>query len=313
MRARVAAIAALVAVGCASGPPPPPGKTPAAASSGVPEDVATASKRWHALTRAKKGDEARALCTPWLTSASKPLAAEGHKCLANVELIGTFKVRVGRGTPDAPPSMGYEGPGVDRAIDHLTQAIALAPDDLSMHLGRLHVAINSARAADAPKLLADSLQRYNGPDATDDWLAASQELSEQRLGEVGLAYLRVLEKRAPNDHRVVGNIGAVLVSLKRDDEALRYLRRAVELAPDDAIDTWNLGRFHDRHGDRKSAEPLYRRAVSLEKNPERHQDMACNLGRFLAADPATHAEGCALAEKECGGRILECGSKRAAP
>ena len=208
---------------------------------------------------------------------------------------------------------GYTGPGVDRAIDHLTQAIALAPDDLSIHQGRLHVAINSARTHDAPQLLADSLARYTGPDATEDWLAYSQELWETRAADVGLEYMRVLEKRYPNDHRVVGNVGTFLIALKRDDEALTYLRRAVTLAPNDAIDNWNLGRFHEKHGDPASAEPFYRKAASLEKDPERHQDMACNLGRFLTGRPATRAEGCALADKECGGRIPECGATPVAP
>ena len=115
---------------------------------------------------------------------------------------------------------GYTGPGVDRAIDHLTQAIALAPDDLSIHQGRLHVAINSARTHDAPPLLADSLARYTGPDATEDWLAYAQELWDMRAADVGLEYMRVLEKRYPNDHRVVGNVGTFLIALKRDDEAL---------------------------------------------------------------------------------------------
>ena len=64
---------------------------------GADAEAAAADKRWHALTRAKKADEARALCTPWLTSPSKRLAAEGHKCLANVELIGGYKVRAGSG------------------------------------------------------------------------------------------------------------------------------------------------------------------------------------------------------------------------
>jgi hypothetical protein len=53
--------------------------------------------------------------------------------------------------------------------------------------------------------------------------------------------------------------------------------------------------------------------VSLEKDPERHQDMACNVGRFLAGDPATRSEGCALADKACGGRILECGAHASPP
>jgi tetratricopeptide (TPR) repeat protein len=302
MLGRNAAIVSLLAVGCASAPSPTPA-APSAANGPAAADAeaAAASKRWHALTRAKKADEARALCTPWLASSSKRLAAEGHKCLANVELIGSYKVRVGSGVGGGDlGGAGYTGPGVDRAIDHLTQAIALAPDDLSIHQGRLHVAINSARTHDAPQLLADSL-------------AYSQELWETRAADVGLEYMRVLEKRYPNDHRVVGNVGTFLIALKRDDEALAYLRRAVTLAPNDAIDNWNMGRFHEKHGDPASAEPFYRKAAALEKDPERHQDMACNLGRFLTGRPATRAEGCALADKECGGRIPECGATPVTP
>jgi tetratricopeptide (TPR) repeat protein len=196
---------------------------------------------------------------------------------------------------------------VDRAIEHLTQAIALAPADLSAHQGRLHVAINSARTPKAPVLLGDSLARYPGPNAIEDWLSYAQELWEMHAPDVGLEYMRVLEKYYPNDHRVAGNVGTFLIALKRDDEGLTYLRRAVALAPDDAIDNWNLGRFQDKHGDPTSAETFYRKAVSLEKDPERRQDMACNLGRFLTARPATRPEGCALADKACGGRIPECG------
>ena len=315
MLGRAAAIVSLLAVGCASAPSPTPA-APSTANGPADAEAAAASKRWRALTRAKKADEARALCTPWLTSSSKRLAAEGHKCLANVELIGSYKLQPrGRteGGREGEVLGGYAGPGVDRAIDHLTQAIALAPNDLSAHQGRLHVAINSARVPNAPALLCDSLARYRGPEATEDWLAYAQELWELRAGVIGLEYMRVLEKFYPDDHRVAGNVGTFLISLKRDDEALAYLRRAVTLAPNDAIDNWNLGRFHDKHGDPVSAEPFYRKAVSLEKDPERHQDMACNFGRFLTGRPATRAEGCALADKECGGRIPECGATPVAP
>src|SRR4029079_13341453 len=120
----------------------------------------------------------------------------------------------------------------------------LAPGDLSIHQGRLHVAINSARTREAPALLADSLARYVGPDATEDWLSYSQELWDMRALDVGLEYMRVLEKRYPNDHRAAGNVGTFLISLKHDDEVLAYFRRAVALAPEDSIDNWNLGRFY---------------------------------------------------------------------
>ncbi|HXU00486.1 MAG TPA: hypothetical protein VN903_05810 [Polyangia bacterium] len=303
MRVRVAAMLSILALGCATAPPATP--TGSANTPGADDPVA-AAKRWRALTRAKKANDARSLCTPWLAAASKPLAVEGHKCLAQVELIDSFKLRLEDTKEEAILGAGYAGTGVDRAIDHLTKAIALAPEDLSLHLGRLHIAINSPRAADAPQLLADSLERYRGPDATDDWLSYAQELRLRRHPDVGLEYVRVLEKRYPRDHRVVGAVGTFLIALKRDDEGLPYLRRAVELAPDDAIDTWNLGRFHEKHGNPTSAEPLYRRAVSLEKDPARRQDMACNLARFLAAQPATHAEACAEAATQCGRPVPEC-------
>ena len=303
---RVVAVGLMLAVGCAAAPAPP-AVTPGANDADVPQKGPAPKKGWRALTREKRATEARALCAPWIASGTAPrIAAEGHKCLASVELIGTFKARVEGGS-------GYDGPGVDRAIDHLTKAIELLPGDLSIHEERLHVAISSPRTADAPKLLADSLVRYTGPDATEDWLSYSHELWEMRRGDVGLEYMRVLENRYPTDHRIVGNVGTFLIALKRDDEGLPYLRRAVELAPNDAIDAWNLGRFHEKHGDPLNAERMYRRAVSLEKNAERHQDMACNLGRFLATQGATHEEGCALAAGQCGRRAPGCAPTPAAP
>jgi len=86
MSPRIAVFASLVVGACATTSATPPAP-PAAAD----EDPVGAGKRWHALTRAKKADEARALCTPWLASPSKRLAAEGHECLAQVELIGSYK------------------------------------------------------------------------------------------------------------------------------------------------------------------------------------------------------------------------------
>jgi Tetratricopeptide repeat len=318
----LAAAACSFVMACASAPPPAPASpataaapapgsasgSPAAKAPLVPpDDPADAARRWHPLTRADKASEARALCEPWLASPSSRLAAEGHKCMANVALIGSKRVHVEPGGKQgAFLGAAYAGPGVDQAIDHLNKAMRLAPDDLSIHQGRLHVAINSQRSADAPQFLADTLQSYTGPDAIGEWLSYSQELWDMGSVEIGLAFMRVLEKRYPNDHRVVGNVGTFLIVLDHRDEALPYLRRAVDLAPGDAIDNWNLGRFYEKQGDAKNAEPYFRKAVASEKDPERHQDMACNLARFLAGQTATRAEGCTLARKQCDVRPPSC-------
>jgi tetratricopeptide (TPR) repeat protein len=322
--ARLAAFVSLVATACASAravppaspapaqprvaaapaPAPAPAVAPPPASGPPPEDQAAATRSWHALSEANKVPEARALCESWLASPIRWLAAEGHKCLANVGLMGPKWWRREGGKHG-----GITGPDhtrTDQAIDHLTKAIALAPEDLSTHQGRLHVAISYFRPDRAPKLLADSLQTYTGPDALPEWLAYAQELWQAGSATDGLEFMRVLEKKYPDDHRVVGNVGTFLIVLDRRDEALPYLRRAVELAPKDAIDNWNLGRFYEKQGDMKSAEPLFRKAIALEADRERRQDMTCNLARFLSEHPASHADGCAMARKQCDIRPPSC-------
>jgi len=278
---------------------PPSGPPPSSPAAG--EDPAAAARLWPPLCQDGQIEKARAICQPWLASPVRRLAAEGHKCLANVELAGAQTTRIeGDAKRGGFIGPGYNGPGVERAMDHLTRAIALAPEDLSIHEGRLHVAISSPRTGEAPALLADSLAKYTGPDAFDAWLAYAPELADMGLVEIALQYLRVLEKRYPNDHQVVGNIGAFLSMLDRRDEALPYLRRAVELAPGDAIDAWNLAHYLEQRGDLAGAETLYRKATTIESDPERKTDMLCNLGRFLAARAPSRAEGCALARKHCG-------------
>jgi len=76
MRARAAAILSLLVVGCATAPAPPAG------SPGADDPVA-AGKRWRDLTRAKEANEARSLCTPWLTAASKLTLAGSTKGTAS--------------------------------------------------------------------------------------------------------------------------------------------------------------------------------------------------------------------------------------
>jgi tetratricopeptide (TPR) repeat protein len=286
----------------APAPTPPPFAPPPEASGPPPADQAEAIRRWHALTGAKNTPAARALCESWLPSPTRWLAAEGHRCLAQIAMMRPERYR-----REGGPHGGIIGPAgakADEAIDHLTKAIALVPDDVSTHLGRLHVAINSDHPDRAPKLLADSLQTYTGPDALADWLEYAQGLVG--AGGIGLDFMRVLEKKYPDDHRVVGNIGTFLVLLERRSEALPYLRRAVELAPKDAIDSWNLGRFYEQQGDMKSAEPLLRKAVSLETDAERRREMSCNLARALSERPASRAEGCAMARKPCDMRPPAC-------
>jgi Flp pilus assembly protein TadD len=274
--------------------PKPVAARPSAADEAAAAD---AGKRWVALCDQHKMAELRPLCEPWLTAPNRLLVAEGHKCLANFELAGASTVRVEGDKSGGVLGPGYAGPGVDAALAHLDAGIAASPDDLSIHQGRLHVLESSGHADRMSTALEQSLTVYKGPDALDAWLAYSAELEDARQLESGAAYLRTLMKRYPNDHGVVGNLGAFLQELGRNDEALALLRRAVELAPDDAYDNWNLGQALAK-GDPASAEASLRRGLAHARDEDK-ADMTCKLGHFLETERDNPPEACALERQAC--------------
>jgi Flp pilus assembly protein TadD len=294
---------ALTLVACATpAPKPPPSVPPSPAAPSKPSaaDEAAAQeagKSWIALCDQDKTAELPPLCKPWLESPNRLLVAEGHKCLANFELAGARTVRVDGDKSGGVIAGGYQGPGVDAALMHLDAGIAASPDDLSIHQGRLHVLEASGRSERMSAALEQSLAVYKGPDARADWLAYTFELEEGRQLESGLAFLRVLLKRYPDDHEVVGNMGAFLQELGRTDEALTFLRRAVELAPEDAYDNWNLGHALAK-SDPAAAEVHLRKGLARAKADDR-ASMSCKLGHFLEEKRGNPAEACALEKRGC--------------
>jgi tetratricopeptide (TPR) repeat protein len=296
---------ALTLVACATPapkPPPPPSAPPPPAAPAKPSaaDEAAAQeagKSWIALCDQDKSAELPPLCQPWLTSPNRLLVAEGHKCLANFELAGARTVRIDGDKSGGVLAGGYHGPGVDAALTHLDAGIAASPDDLSIHQGRLHVLEASGRFERMSAALEQSLAVYRGPDARKAWLAYTFELEEDRQLESDVAFVRVLLKRYPEDHEVVGNLGAVLQELGRTDEALTFLRRAVALAPEDAYDNWNLGQALI-NSDLAAAEASMRKGLARAKEEDR-AGMSCKLGHFLEEKRGNPTEACALEKRGC--------------
>jgi tetratricopeptide (TPR) repeat protein len=303
----LAVVAALAGCATAAGKAPPARPAAAAASAPAPlpkpsaaDEAAAkdAGERWGALIDHDKTRELPALCEPWLKSPNRLLVAEGHKCLANFELAGAGTTRIEGDKAGGVILSGYKGPGVEAALAHLDAGIAASPDDLSIHQGRLHVLEASGNAQRMSAALEQSLAVYRGPDALDAWLAYTGELEEARQLESGVAFLRVLLKRYPDHHEVVGNLGAFLQELGKRDEALPLLRRAVELAPDDAYDNWNLGDTLSQGPDKAGAETFMRRALAHASEKDRGE-MSCKLGRFLEAERGNPAEACTLEKAGC--------------
>ena len=69
---------------------------------------------------------------------------------------------------------------------------------------------------------------------------------------------------APDDAHVVGEYGKLLVQQGRSDDAVQFLRRAVELAPTDWADYSALGVAYDQLNDPADAKLAYEHALALK-------------------------------------------------
>jgi len=243
--------------------------------------AADAKAQWIRLMDAQKVQQAKTLCTTWIASSDRAVASQGHQCLASVEAQYASMTEIEGTKSGGFIAQGFQGPHVDEALKHLDQAIALTPDDLSTHQGRLFILIRSGRTRDAAAALQKSLDVYHGPDALQSWLAYSEEFDARQDYVSALAFMRVLEKKYPNDPDVVSNIGAFLYLDKKDADALPYVKRGAELAPNDPINVWNLGRIYDHLGQQELAEKNYRKGLELEKNAAALRDKKCMFAEFL--------------------------------
>jgi hypothetical protein len=169
---------------------------------------------WQDLCKSGKCEEARSLCTGWMTSKDTAKLVEAHKCLANVALCGNGDVLTLQGNDQGGSSLSstYKSEAVDDALGHLDQAIKLAPQDLSIHQGRLHLLEISFRYSDMAKALDESCSIYKGAEGVQPWLDYSAELFEDGQFRASLALLEVLNKHYPDSHDVLGNIGAMHVT-----------------------------------------------------------------------------------------------------
>ena len=258
------------------------------------------SSRWRKLVDSKQCAEAETLCTQWLSSSDVVTRVEGYKCLANVALSGQGIVFL-QGDDRGGGTLGgsYKPEAIDKAIGLLEQGLKLAPQDLSIHQGRLHLLEVSGRYTAMAQALEESCKLYKGPGVPDAWVAYTAELFDINQYHASISLLKVLEKYYPDSHDVIGNLGGVYCALKEDDQALPYLRRAVELAPSDPIDAWNLGRLYDYTGRTELADRWYRKALSLEWKEDGLHESKCLYATFVEQKLHDPKRACELQKLDC--------------
>lgn len=258
------------------------------------------SSRWHKLVDSGQCAEAEPLCTQWLASSDVPTRVEGYKCLANVALSGQDVIFTqGDDRRGATITGSFKREAIDKAIGFLNEGLKLAPQDLSIHQDRLHLLEVSGRYTAMAQALEESCKLYKGPGVPDAWVAYTAELFEMNQYRASISLLEVLERYYPDSHDVIGNLGGVYCVLKEDDQALPYLRRAVELAPSDSIDAWNLGRLYDYTGQTELADRWYRKALSLEWKEDGLPESKCLYATFVEQKLHDRKRACKLQRLDC--------------
>jgi tetratricopeptide (TPR) repeat protein len=240
------------------------------------------------------------LCESYVDSKDLAQQAEAQKCLANVALCGHDVVQLEGDEAGGGNIHGsYTPEAVDEALTHLNLGLKLAPQDISIHEGRLHLLEVSGRYSEMVEALDDSCSIYEGKDAPDVWLAYSAELSDLRQYNLGLAFMKVLNSHYPNNSDILANIGAFLSYLKRDDEAVPYLQKAVEMAPKDPINVWDLGREYDYTGQTALADKWYQKGLSLLTDPDQKKESQCLYAQFIEKKQNNRSRACTMERQSC--------------
>jgi Flp pilus assembly protein TadD len=134
----------------------------------------------------------------------------------------------------------------------------------------------SGAHAEAYEVFSGGLERF----PADAELLYARALAADKLGRGDRfeADLQAIIEREPDNGHALNALGYWLADRGvRLDEAERYLRRAIELLPDDPAVIDSMGWLRFRQGQMQPAEDLLRRAYGLYEDPE----IAAHLGQVL--------------------------------
>lgn len=262
------------------------------------EGSTSAGREWNALLVGKKDVAAATrLCTSWETDGTPEQKLEAEKCLTAVVLQGAPLYTVKDARAGAPK---YPAPLADEALAHINRGLALAPADMKLNVGRLFVLAEAHRYEAVGPAFEDTLKNMPEGDWTADWQQVIADMVADGVPRGALAVAEVLYAHFPDSHEAAGNVGSLHDMLKEWDQGLPFLRKAVELAPADAIDTWNLGSALDRMGEDDEAQKWMSASLKLTSDPESLKQRRCLYGQFLVVKRRQTAQGCTLIRSACG-------------
>jgi len=146
-------------------------------------------------------------------------------------------------------------------IGPLQGRLASTPPDLEA--GRLLAEVQRRlhKLPDAEKTLRTVIKHAPGEETA--YLALERVLVMQRnLNEAIKVLERLVEVNPKRARQYYQRMAQYSVELYRDDDAIKYAARAVELSPNDAVGHYNLGKMYRRRQDTERAMQEFRNAIS---------------------------------------------------
>ena len=152
-----------------------------------------------------------------------------------------------------------------KAAKFYKQAIAVAPNDLSLRLAYAKILDNMESLDDALTEYSFVLSRTSGEDK--DLLYTLERTFNKKL------------TASPNNANLLANMGAILQKEGRLDEALSYYKQAESIDPSNINTRINTGTLYQQKGDYRTAIKAYESVLILHPN-----DVNANLYRAQCYD-----------------------------
>jgi tetratricopeptide (TPR) repeat protein len=215
--------------------------------------------------------EVEKICRSWIERQNPIARAEGHKCWANVlvhraadsgeaVMVSSPGQRLAVGA--LVPEPRFVAAEIAPALDELDRAAAAHPADLSIHQGRLFLALGSGDFGRAVKSLTASLQAH--PQAPPEtWLVYMASFPRAKAHHAAV-FARALVDKYPDSAPVRVALGAWLDLTGNEREAKQHLEHALQLDASNPMAHWRLGEVLEQRGANESAREHYKASVALD-------------------------------------------------
>jgi tetratricopeptide (TPR) repeat protein len=255
---------------------------------------------WTTHSQAGNCSELAKACDALLAAENTKTSFSAHMCKVNAALCGNSGISIAGGQKEGFAMSGGFAPGaVTEALSWIDKAEALYPQNIKAIQTRLQLLVATGDGIAAGQALDAYLKRAKNKPGVDEWLNTFGAYFGQRKMDAAIAFGKVIEKHYPNSHQIHGNLGGAYAQMEKDVDAFRHLNKAVELAPNDPINRWNLARLYDFTNKVTLAETHYSKAIADETDSERRNEMNCAYSKFVGKKLKDTARAKRLQPKDC--------------